>query len=358
VDVAAGAARERVASAQDETKPQDEPAEVSVDDSRIAGQAEDTVPSAVVKLVKAIVKEEVEAAGVANDASVAQETQQEDMGEGDSTVHASGTHKHATMATEKENISRQGSNAATIQGSDQDNQHVAPARFPRSQLRESNGLAATKEAKTAGMSQSRTADADRAITNRMTVNGPDRVSLKCSSVKNSADDCVKTGCMMASVQGQRKCVDSTAWSCAVKKKITDCQAFRRYNPVAVNWAVNNFCGRMMFHQKPIKYQQCAKGVRMKQQCLLDTDCPWPNKEMIASLSTRPGQYTQSWSDAHQKKFEKWHDNKGAKCTYAKGDPSCRRYAKCETVMGYVGCQGAVIDTCRNLGFETYVASII
>merc|ERR1711871_1702116 len=114
--------------------------------------------------------------------------------------------------------------------------------------------------------------------------GHQLVSKRCAGLnKQSCKN--KIGCNWSLVPGdddlpkadpstsREKCVDAASWRCGVKKNFVDCVQHNKYGPSYVNWKFDGLCSGVMFDEKPKKRKLCSKGIRKRETCESNQDCP-------------------------------------------------------------------------------------
>merc|ERR1711871_1878762 len=114
--------------------------------------------------------------------------------------------------------------------------------------------------------------------------GHQLVSKRCAGLnKQSCKN--KIGCNWSLVPGdedlpkadpstsREKCVDAASWRCGVKKNFVDCVQRNKYGPSYVNWKFDGLCSSVMFDEKPKKRKLCSKGIRKRETCESNQDCP-------------------------------------------------------------------------------------
>merc|ERR1712196_623652 len=114
--------------------------------------------------------------------------------------------------------------------------------------------------------------------------GHQLVSKRCAGLnKQSCKN--KLGCNWSLVPGdedlpkadpstsREKCVDAASWRCGVKKNFVDCVQHNKYGPSYVNWKFDSLCSGVMFDEKPKKRKLCSKGIRKRETCESNQDCP-------------------------------------------------------------------------------------
>jgi len=114
--------------------------------------------------------------------------------------------------------------------------------------------------------------------------GHQLVSKRCAGLnKQSCKN--KLGCNWSLVPGdedlpkadpstsREKCVDAASWRCGVKKNFVDCVQHNKYGPSYVNWKFDSLCSGVMFDEKPKKRKLCSKGIRKRETCESNKDCP-------------------------------------------------------------------------------------
>merc|ERR1711871_1560470 len=154
------------------------------------------------------------------------------------------------------------------------------------------------------------------------------VSKRCKDKK--IGPCTdKIGCAW---KGNR-CEDASEWRCSVKKKILDCVMSKRMSPVDIHAHLDQYCGKLLLHQKKSKRRVCYAGVRMGEQCLKDSHCPASPAE---------------WNNPMYDKSTKWNTTVHVTEGRYKGK---RKYFKCHLINTRVGCVAAVMRDCSSMGLD-------
>jgi len=197
---------------------------------------------------------------------------------------------------------------------------------------------------------------DTFLTPRLTPRGPEMISRRCTGLTGVA--CRKAGCEMAAVLGDHVCVDATSWQCGGTKKVVDCKSYRGFAPSNMHPVLDQDCGKTMFMQKKVLYRGCHSGIRRAQQCLLDTDCPYPTATEM-DFAEQPGVEPHSKPTQPFEKYERWYNVSNDNRQECKGSfEGCRRYAVCRHLRRYVGCQATVMNDCKLNGNENFGAMAI
>jgi len=114
--------------------------------------------------------------------------------------------------------------------------------------------------------------------------GHQYVSKRCNRLNKSKCK-KKPGCNWSMVSGdddlpmsdpwvsREKCVDAASWRCNTRKNFVDCLAHNKYGPSAVNWKFDGLCSSVIFNEKPKKKKLCSKGIRKREACDSNQDCP-------------------------------------------------------------------------------------
>lgn len=71
------------------------------------------------------------------------------------------------------------------------------------------------------------------------------------------------------------CSDAASWTCAVRKKLLNCDATYMYAPKGMGSQIDSMCGKLLLGQKRTRKKVCLLGPRRNMECATDEQCGPP-----------------------------------------------------------------------------------